>query len=120
MVQLGNRWVSSKTVDQGDVVKFLDEGEWKESQFKNPDGTKKNQFVMTVGVKGSEMQMALNKTNREAMIVAYGKETKEWIGKTAIINLENALVAGKRTVCVILCPPLDQPTTKWDTDEETS
>jgi hypothetical protein len=49
--------------------------------------------------------MRLNKTNREAMIEAYGDETAEWLGKSATISIEKVMVGGKKMDTIVLSAP---------------
>jgi len=107
MVVLGSgNYVKTADVDTGDFVIFKDEGEWIEStRWKYEDGSPKVDFVIGVEVKGEDKKMRLNKTNRDAMIEAYGADTAGWVGKTAIINKEKVMVAGKKMDCIVLDVP---------------
>lgn len=80
-------FVKTAEVKTGDVVKFLDEGNWVESKtFKKPDGTFVSQFQIKVMICELEKTLSLNGMSREAMKKAYGKDTANWIGKEAVIN----------------------------------
>lgn len=107
MVKLGNggNFVKGDEVKNGDVLKFLDEGEWHENtRYKYPDGNARWDFVCKVDHAGAEKKMRINATNKKVLIDAWGDETKAWIGKSARISLETALVAGERRKMILLQP----------------
>jgi len=102
MLGQGN-WIKTAEVNNGDVITFKTEGEWIEStMYKYDDGNPKVDFVIKVGMGTEEKSMRLNKTNRDAVIAAYGKDTSKWVGKTAIIVKEKCLVAGVKRDCITL------------------
>ena len=99
-------YLKTADVTSGESITFRNEGEWVENtKFTWEDGTPKQDFVILVTYKGNEKKLRLNKTNREAMKTAYGDETREWIGKPAILTKEKMLVAGKRMDCITLEAP---------------
>jgi hypothetical protein len=61
--------------------------------------------VIGITYKGEQKRMRLNKTNRDAMIASFGQETREWIGKSALIVKEKMLVAGKKMEVITLEVP---------------
>lgn len=101
MVMLGGgQWVKASNVKDGDVVKFITEGGWEASQFKQPEtfkdgtpnpnaGQPQQQFVIDVSIDGNQMRMALNATMREVLVAAFGRDTMEWCknGNSAVIQL---------------------------------
>ena len=99
-------YLKTADVNSGESVTFRNEGEWVENQkFTWEDGTPKQDFVILVTYKGTEKKLRLNKTNREAMKIAYGDETREWIGRPAMIVKEKMLIAGKRMDVLTLEAP---------------
>lgn len=93
---LGGKFLKVADCKAGDVIKFLDEGVWEESRsFKNDDGTPKHQCQFQIEHAGEEKTITLNKTNREALIASWGRDTAKWIGKTAEIMLKEVEVAGE-------------------------
>jgi len=120
MVKLstGGNFIKGEDVKHGDSVKFLDEGEWSENQkYKYPDGNPRWDFICKVDHNGDEKKMRINATNKKALIAAWGDETKDWIGKTAKMTLETALVAGERRKMILLEPDGAKPTKEeiaWD------
>lgn len=106
MVKLGGNYVKTADVNDGDVINFMDEGEWiKSARWTYEDGSPKMDFVIGVEIKGETKQMRLNKTNRDILTEAYGNDTVDWIGKSAKITKEKCLVAGKKMDCIILVVP---------------
>lgn len=104
MTIFGNKWLSATIVKDGDMIKFEDAGEWKESSFKNPDGSKKNQYIIGVSHNGSAYQMSLNKTNRDALITAFGNDSEKWVGQDAKIELAMGLIGGVKKTMILLTP----------------
>uniref|UniRef100_A0A6M3JFI4 Uncharacterized protein n=1 Tax=viral metagenome TaxID=1070528 RepID=A0A6M3JFI4_9ZZZZ len=99
-------YLKSDSVKTGDLLTIRGEGEWIASKkFSYPDGTPKQQFNIEVEHNLELKTMTLNGTNRNTLINAWGKDTKEWAGKDVKIELVKSLVAGK-TVNVIIINPV--------------
>ena len=93
------KWMSAKNAQDGDMVKFLDEGSWQEStRFKYDDGNPVKQFIIGVEHDGEEKRLTLIKASRVAMIEAYGDDTSDWVGKSAKINLAMNTQGGKSII----------------------
>jgi len=100
---LGGKFIKTSDCKTGDIIEFLDGGVWEESRsFKNDDGTPKHQCQFQIKHGGEEKTMSLNKTNRDTLILAWGRDTDKWIGKTAEITLKEVEVAGKDTIVIRL------------------
>jgi hypothetical protein len=103
MILGSGNFLKTAEANNGDIITFKDEGEWVENtKYTYPDGNPKVDFVIKVEINGDDKSMRLNKTNREIVISAYGKDTKKWIGKTAKITKEKMLIAGKKQDCIML------------------
>lgn len=90
------KFLKTSEVQSGDIIKFKDEGEWVESKkFTYPDGTPRNDFMITVEINGENRSLRLNKTNRDVLVAVFGKDTMGWVGKEVKLHKVNALVAGK-------------------------
>lgn len=90
-------------VQGGETITFLTEGEWvKSAKFTYDDGTPKQDFVIKIQILDVEKSMRLNKTNREILVAAYGKETSEWIGRNAKVTKEKVMIGGKKMDMIIL------------------
>jgi hypothetical protein len=109
-----------KTADanNGDKITFINAGDWIEStMYKYDDGNPKVDFVIKIMFKDEEKVMRLNKTNRDTLIQAFGNNTDEWVGKSALIIKEKVMVAGKKLDCITLEPNTeDQGEATEDTD----
>ena len=82
------KWLSAKNCADGDIIEFLDEGEWRDStKFTYENGDPVRQLVFKVTHNGEEKQITLIKPSRIAMIEAFGDDTLEWVGKKAKISL---------------------------------
>lgn len=90
---LGGDWLSAKSMKIGDKVQVIvtSEGEL------NP---KTDDFdaslTLDITSSGENMKMRVNKTNAAAVREKYGKDTKDWVGKTLEFvvvktNFENKL-----------------------------
>jgi len=112
-------YLKTEDANPGDVIRFVDEGEWIESnRWKYDDGTPKVDFVIGIEIRGENKKMRLNKTNRDAMIEVYGNNTADWIGKTAVITKEKVMVAGKRMDTIILDAAMDSEINLDDSGQE--
>uniref|UniRef100_A0A6M3KNR4 Uncharacterized protein n=1 Tax=viral metagenome TaxID=1070528 RepID=A0A6M3KNR4_9ZZZZ len=104
MVILGGNtsWLSAKNCKDGDMIEFLNAGDWVQStRFKYDDGNPVNQLVFKVKHEGEEKQLTLIKGSREAMIGAFGSDTLEWVGHKAKISLA---LNTKGTKSILLTP----------------
>ncbi len=99
----GGDWLKTAEANTGDVITFVDEGKWIESEkYTYDDGNPRKQFVMTVKIGGEEKSMNMNKTNRDIMTKAYGDESADWVGKSATIEKIKCNVAGKIMDSILL------------------
>lgn len=119
MVKLGGsaKFLSSKDVQSGDKVKFLDEGKWVESnKFKYPDGNWKKDFVITVSHNGEQKQWRLNATNRKILVEIFGTdETQGWLNKDVHLSLETALIGSERRKIIMVMKEGDEKKgVSWD------
>jgi hypothetical protein len=94
---LGVKFLKLEDVTTGDLIKFLNEGEWIESKrFKYTNGNPKQQLQFNIELGSGEKRVfSLNKINREKLIELWGNDSKNWIGKYAQIVIKEAEVAGE-------------------------
>lgn len=65
-------------IKDGDIIKILDEGQEVKKEFKGVSNTAvEHQFETRNGTKA----MSVNKTSINNLIDAFGKDSKEWVGK---------------------------------------
>lgn len=102
----GGVWLSAKNCQEGQIVEFLTEGEWRNSQkFTYDDGNPVRQLVFKVKHENEEKQLTIIKPSRLALIEAWGDDTLEWVGKKATIKLALNTQGGKS---IILQPIVDK------------
>lgn len=98
-LQDSSPWLSAKNCENGDKIKLLDEGQWKEStKFTYDDGNPVRQLVFKVEHNGEEKQLSIIKPSKTALIEAYGDDTVEWVGKECKVNLALNTKGGKSIV----------------------
>ena len=90
------KFIRTADVSTGDSITIKTEGEWIENRkYTYDDGSPKIDFVIKVEYNGELRDMRLNKTNREILKEAWGKETGDWMDKTAKIKKVNAMIGGE-------------------------
>jgi len=96
-------WLKTADATDGDVLTFVDEGRFQENtKFPNPDGTPKQEFIITATHNGVDKNIRLNKTNQGALIKEYGSDTSAWVGKVAVITKVTGMIAGKKQEMMVL------------------
>lgn len=104
---LGGNYLKAGDLQGGETIEFLNEGEWiSNTKFKHPDGNPKTDLVFLVRLGSEERDFRCNKTNRENLKSAWGRDTKLWIGKKAYVSVENILVNGKKEKTIFLTPEM--------------
>lgn len=73
-----------------------------------PDGKEKPSLL--VELDGKQINWIPNKTSLKAISVMFGRETSDWVGKTATLNISN--INGKEAV---IADPQQQPTAQTET-----
>lgn len=74
--------LKGKDVQDGDRVKILSDGEWREFKYKEETT---NSLIIKVEYKGKETEMKVTKASYNSLSPAYGVDMKDWIGKEAIL-----------------------------------
>lgn len=98
-VTKGGNFIKGENARDGEIVKFLDEGEIQTSDtFKYKDGNPVKSLVFKVVYKGEEKQMKVTMQSKVALIDAWGDETKLWIGKMATIFVFPTPDGQKKTI----------------------
>jgi hypothetical protein len=102
----GGAWVDAEKLKDGGKVALVSECAKQESRFKNKDGEPKTENVAKVRVQGDQQtyNMRLNWTTVYGLIDAFGKESKEWIGKVLTVKMLDALVGDKMQTIIYLIP----------------
>jgi|SRR3990167_1009886 len=99
-------WAKGSELVSGTRAKLVSETTPIPSQFKNKDGSTKNQDVAKLRIedKPESMNISLNRATLDAMIDAFGDDSKDWINKDLTIQTEKVMVSGKRVTAVYLLP----------------
>lgn len=87
-------WLKPEDLSEGQTtVTFQGEGEYKEIDV---NGEKKRVFDIPVKLPDEQEKIwTMNLTSQRAMKEAYGKNTKEWVGKQAVLAKLLQMVSGK-------------------------
>jgi len=92
-------WLKADEIaDKGDVtVVFIDEGEIKKAET---TGFKDDVFEIGIeidlGGKVEKRRWTMNTTSMKAVATMYGRDSAAWVGKKAIIYVEDVMVGGKK------------------------
>ena len=98
-------WVKAADLAAGTRARILDEATRVESQFKDDKGNVKTQDVCKVKFENvGEMNVNLNRATIRGLVDAFGKDSKDWIGKVLKVHTEKTTVAGKRVTALYLVP----------------
>ena len=101
---LGGAWLDADKVVDGSKVKIISETTKRDSQFKDDEGVPKTENVAKVQFDGDEpVNMRLNWTTIYGLIDAFGKESKDWMGRTLTARVKEAVVGDKvRTIIYLI------------------
>lgn len=96
---IGGSWIDKKTLKNGDLIKIKTEAEWSEGQ----NG---KQLVAKMIVKGTKetVNVQINNPSKNALVGAFGDDSKNWMEKVVTVQLEPGIYAGKRGVMLNLVP----------------
>lgn len=95
----GGKWVDKSELKNGQRAKIVSETEPIEGQYGTQDVAK----VRFEGQNDS-VNVNLNGATTNALIDAFGEDSKEWIGKVLKVQLEKMVVSGKRVTALYLIP----------------
>lgn len=103
---LQGSWVKGSEVKSGTKCKLVAETNPRQSQFLDKNGNPKVQDVSKVLFQGETepKNINLNRATIDALVEAYGEDSKEWMGYTLTAQTEKVVVAGKRVTAVYLVP----------------
>ena len=95
-------WLDKKTLKTGDIVKLTTEA----AEIPNSKG-EGMQVVAKCKVKGradEPANLAINKPSKNALIMAFGEDSKDWMDKPLTVTVEKTVIAGKRGTAAYLVP----------------
>ena len=99
-------WIKGSELESGTKCKLVSETVPRESKWTNEDGTKKMQDVSRVRLQGGteDLNINLNRPTINALVDAFGEDSKNWQGKVLTISVEKTRIAGKSVYPIYLVP----------------
>lgn len=104
--EVKGQWVKKEELRNGLKATITTETNPVPSTFTDKDGKEKTQDVCKVKFEGmvEEVNVSLNRATIQALVQAYGEDSKEWIGKPLTVEVEKMRVAGKAVTALYLIP----------------
>lgn len=102
-IEIQNMFVKADVdVKEGDIIWFVGEGEqvpdkWNEGKYRTNIQIRSDKF--------SEKMLTLNNASLRNMVNAYGSDTKNWVGKEAMVNIVKQMVKGELKSLIVLTVP---------------
>jgi hypothetical protein len=105
-VSIGGKWAKGSELVNEKRAKIVSETEPMPSQFLNKDGSVKTQDVCKVRFENQPepLNLSLNRATINALVEAYGEDSRLWIDKYLGVETERVKVAGKTAVALYLIP----------------
>ena len=98
-------WLKASDIKDGTSLIILDEGDWVTSgTFTKTNGEPKKDFVCKVDYEGKQCDLTINKTRKDVLIAAYGKDSAQWVKKVCKVKSEDINVGGKKLKTIVLLP----------------
>ena len=96
-------WLKGKELRDGVRAKLVSETNPLESTF---EGKVRIQDVAKIRIEGDEnvYNIAINRTTMNALIKAFGDDSKNWVNQYLTVKLDKTTIAGRRVVIVYLIP----------------
>lgn len=104
-ISVTGSWVKAGEL-KATKAKIISETLPQTSSFLNKDGSPKTQDVCKVKFEGDQeaVNVSLNRATVNALVDAFGEDSKDWIGKVLNVETEKMRVAGKAVVALYLIP----------------
>lgn len=100
----GGEWIDKKTLSNGDFAKLVTEAL---PMTKDYQGKSVTQIVAKIRIKGDageSKNFAINPATKNALIDAFGEDSKSWCGKVLTVYVEESRFAGKKGIAAYLIP----------------
>jgi len=94
-------WINKKELKTGDLLKLVSEAAEIPSQ---QGGTQVVAKAKVKGHEGDPKNLSINNPSKNALIDAFGKDSKNWMDKLLTVNIEKTVIAGKRGIALYLVP----------------
>src|SRR5205085_1264392 len=96
----GGAWLDKKELKGGEIVKLVTEAIEEEGQ----NGAQIVTKVRVKGDTGDAKKLAINGPTKNALIDAFGKDSKYWCGPLLTVHIEKTVIGGKRGIALYLVP----------------
>lgn len=105
-VMLDGSWAKAADLKTGMTAQIVSETNPMPSQFKNKDGSIKNQDVCKIKFDGfnETFNLALNRATINGLVDAFGEDSANWQNKVLSVETEKMRVSGKSVVALYLIP----------------
>ncbi len=99
-------WIKKDSELNDKRAKLVTETKPIPSNFKDKEGNATTQNVSKIQIeeKDEVVNIAINKPSINALIDAFGEDSKSWVNHTLKIKTEKMMVSGKRVIALYLIP----------------
>jgi hypothetical protein len=103
---VSGNWVKAAELKSGIRAKLVSETQPMPSSFQDKDCSPKTQDVAKIRFEGMNetYNVSINRATLNALIEAFGEDSKEWINKYLTAQTEKMIVGGKRVTALYLIP----------------
>ncbi len=105
-VTMGGAWAKASELKSGMRAKIVSETNPTPSTFLNKDGSMKTQDVCKIKFEGLNdiLNLSLNRATINALVDAFGEDSKGWMNQVLTVETERVRVAGKAVTALYLIP----------------
>ena len=96
----GGPWLKKQDLKNGDQIKLVSEA----GEIQGQNGIQLVAKCRIKGWQGDAMNLSINPQSKNALIDAFGDDTKNWINQLLTAHVERALIGGKRVTILYLIP----------------
>lgn len=103
---LGGTWLKASEVKSGTKAKLVSETTAQPSTFLDKQGQPKTQDVAKIRVQGipEAYNISINRATINALVDAFGEDSKGWMNKVLTIETEKVRVGGVARIALYLIP----------------
>ena len=103
----GGPFLKAAELQPGEVVTITSEADWIDSNFTRPDGSKQQQYVCEIERGEEKQRLKLTVASCQAIAPAYGRDSKNWIGKQLKLEAVNVMVGSSMKKSIYATPIID-------------
>lgn len=104
IVKATGSWLDKSKVVSGSRCKLVTETVPSEGLFEGKTIKNNVSKIRFEGEQGESKNVNVNTPSINALIEAYGEDSKDWVGKILTAQTEKMVVAGKRVIAIYLIP----------------